>query len=159
MSLDLASLEIRPVRRADLPALVALYSDDILGSAREAATESSLEPYEAGLARVLADASTCVYVAHSDGNLIGTFQLTITPGISRQGVVRATIESVRTRSDLRGQGAGAAMMRFAIEKARRKGADLVQLTSDNRRDDAHRFYLRLGFTPSHNGFKLLLGPK
>jgi hypothetical protein len=32
----------------------------------------------------------------------------------------------------------------------------VQLTSNDARPDAHRFYQRLGFTPSHRGFKLLL---
>jgi hypothetical protein len=32
----------------------------------------------------------------------------------------------------------------------------VQLTSNNARSDAHRFYERLGFVPSHVGFKMLL---
>lgn len=33
------------------------------------------------------------------------------------------------------------------------GAPLVQLTSDEARQDAHRFYERLGFVGSHRGFK------
>jgi hypothetical protein len=32
----------------------------------------------------------------------------------------------------------------------------VQLTSNRARDDAHRFYERLGFVPSHVGYKLML---
>jgi hypothetical protein len=32
----------------------------------------------------------------------------------------------------------------------------VQLTSQKRRTDAHRFYERLGFARSHDGFKLML---
>ena len=42
------------------------------------------------------------------------------------------------------------------DHARERGARMVQLTSDARRADAHRFYERLGFEPSHVGFKLLL---
>lgn len=48
------------------------------------------------------------------------------------------------------------MVTWAIEESRRLGVDLVQLTSDRTRTDAHRFYERLGFVPSHLGFKLQL---
>ena len=41
-----------------------------------------------------------------------------------------------------------------VDESRRQGCQLVQLTSDNTRTDAHRFYERLGFTASHVGFKL-----
>jgi hypothetical protein len=45
-------------------------------------------------------------------------------------------------------------MRWVLDTAAPSvGADLVQLTSDARRADAHRFYERLGFTGSHIGFK------
>ncbi|CAM5425537.1 GNAT superfamily N-acetyltransferase OS=Leifsonia shinshuensis OX=150026 GN=HNR13_000519 PE=4 SV=1 [Leifsonia shinshuensis] len=43
-----------------------------------------------------------------------------------------------------------------LEAAPSIGADLVQLTSDAQRADAHRFYERLGFVGSHIGFKYLL---
>ena len=36
------------------------------------------------------------------------------------------------------------------------GASLVQLTSDNTRADAHRFYERLGFARTHVGYKMPL---
>jgi GNAT superfamily N-acetyltransferase len=48
------------------------------------------------------------------------------------------------------------MINFAIDKARAAGMRRVQLTSNAVRTDAHRFYERLGFTPSHIGFKLKL---
>ena len=150
------NLEIRPAARSDLDDLIALYHDDILGRTRDGVSPNDRTIYEAAFDRVERDASTCVYVATNDGTLIGTFQLTITPGLSRRGVIRATIESVRTRSDLRGRGVGAAMMRFAIEEARRHGAHIAQLTSDLRREDAHRFYDRFGFQHTHAGYKLVL---
>jgi GNAT superfamily N-acetyltransferase len=149
-------LHIRPVTQGDLDDLIALYLDDVLGKTREAAAAADRGAYQKAFDRVAADPSTCVYVALREGALVGTFQLTITPGISRRGVVRATIESVRTRSDLRGRGIGARMMEFAVSEARRRRADIVQLTSDLARDGAHRFYERLGFVRSHAGFKLSL---
>lgn len=148
-----AAFIIRPMERRDLDALVALYRDDILGRARESDDPSDAEAYARGFDRVAADRSTCVYVAEREGDIIGTFQLTITPGVSRLGTVRATIEAVRTRADLRGQGVGAAMMAFALDEARKRGASVAQLTSDLARADAHRFYERLGFSRSHAGFK------
>lgn len=63
---------------------------------------------------------------------------------------------MRVGSTERGGGLGTALVTHAIEEARRLGADLVQLTSDASRTDAHRFYERLGFTGSHLGFKLNL---
>jgi len=61
-------------------------------------------------------------------------------------------------SDARRRGIGEAMMRFAIDEARRRGCHRVQLTSNKRRRDAHRFYERLGFVASHEGFRLALAP-
>ena len=51
---------------------------------------------------------------------------------------------------------GAALVEAAIARARALGCYRVQLTSNAARPDAHRFYERLGFVPSHVGFKLPL---
>ena len=91
-----------------------------------------------------------------EGVVVGMCQVTRTPGLSRSGAWRATIESVRVRADLRGKGVGAQLMQHAIELAKAHGCRLVQLTSDVRREEAHRFYGRLGFKASHTGFKLEL---
>lgn len=146
-------IHIRPAARGDLDALIALYLDDALGRQRETGDPTERKLYADAFDRVASDASTTVYVAERDDALIGTFQLTITPGVSRRGVIRATIESVRTRADLRGQGIGAMMMEHAIAEARRRGANVAQLTSDLSREGAHRFYERLGFAHTHAGFK------
>jgi GNAT superfamily N-acetyltransferase len=70
------------------------------------------------------------------------------------GMARGTIEAVRVRADVRGQGVGEGLVRWAVEEARRRGCGVVQLTSDASRVGAHRFYERLGFTASHVGMKL-----
>ena len=95
-------------------------------------------------------------MAERAGRTVGTLQLTLVPGLSRTGSTRAIIEAVRVHADDRGSGLGTELIRWAVERARELGADLVQLTSDATRTDAHRFYERLGFAPSHLGFKMTL---
>jgi GNAT superfamily N-acetyltransferase len=48
------------------------------------------------------------------------------------------------------------MMAWALERARQRGCHLMQLTSHKSREDAHRFYEKLGFTKSHIGMKISL---
>lgn len=83
-------------------------------------------------------------------------QLTFIPGLSRRGGERLQIEAVRVSPAMRGRGVGRQMISWAIERARARGCRLVQLTSDKVRLEAHRFYGSLGFTASHEGFKLIL---
>ena len=133
---------------------MALLADDVLGRAREAAVADPA--HGRALAAILADSNNRLLVAELDGRVVGCFQLTFIPGLGRGGAWRAQVESVRTAAGLRGQGIGAAMVRWAIERARERGCALVQLTTDKRRRDAHRFYERLGFTSSHEGMRLAL---
>jgi GNAT superfamily N-acetyltransferase len=98
-----------------------------------------------------------ILVACEGDEVVGTLQLTFTPSLSYQGGWRATVESVRTEAALRGRGIGTALMHHAIELARQKGCVLMQLTTNQARTDAHRFYERLGFKTEHLGMKLRLG--
>lgn len=66
------------------------------------------------------------------------------------------MEAVRIRADRRGGGLGARLMELAADRARERGCGLMQLTSNKRRGAAHRFYERLGYARSHEGFKLPL---
>lgn len=144
---------MRTAVAADLPAILRLLADDPLGKARETAVDES---YQAAFAAIAADPNHEMVVAELDGRVVGCFQLSFIPGLSRRGAWRAQIESVRIDSALRGRGAGQAMMTWAIARARARGCALVQLTTDKRRPDAHRFYARLGFVASHEGMKLEL---
>lgn len=136
---------------ADLPALVGLLSDDLLGQGRES---DQLEPYLAAFAEIDADPShLLVAVRDEAGAVVATMQLTLLPGLARAGAKRLQIEAVRVAPSERGGGLGAALFEWAHEYGRRHGASLAQLTSDKARSDAHRFYDRLGYTPTHEGFK------
>lgn len=144
----------REAVRADLPAIVALLADDVLGKARDHAEVDAA--YEKAFADITADPRNQLIVADAGGELLGCMQLTYSPGLGRHGAERQLIESVRVRSDRRGQGLGRTMMTWAIDQAKRRGCALVQLTTDKTRHDAHRFYLGLGFVASHEGMKLPL---
>jgi GNAT superfamily N-acetyltransferase len=146
---------LRRATAADLPAIVALLADDPLGARRE--SPDDLAPYRAAFARIDADPQQHLVVAERAGRVIGTLQLTVIPGLSRRGTTRSVIEAVRVHAEERGSGLGSELVGWAVAESRRLGVDLVQLTSDATRTDAHRFYRRLGFEASHVGFKLALG--
>lgn len=150
----MGDLEIRRATADDLPAIGGMLADDPLGALRE--SRDDLTPYVAALERLTADANQRLVVAVRKGQVVGTLQLTIVPGLSRKGATRSIVEGVRIHTDERGSGLGTRLIEWAIAESRRENCQLVQLTSDNSRTDAHRFYERLGFTASHVGFKLQL---
>ncbi|MFJ6884483.1 GNAT family N-acetyltransferase [Streptomyces californicus] len=150
----MSDLEIRPVTADDLASVVAMLADDPLGAQRE--SPEDLTPYEEALQRLTDDPNQHVVVAVREGRVVGTLQLTIVPGLSRRGATRSIIEGVRIHGDERGSGLGTQLIQWAVDESRRQDCRLVQLTSDVTREDAHRFYERLGFSASHVGFKLAL---
>lgn len=148
----MGDLEIRAAVAEDIPAIVGMLADDPLGARRE--SPDDLAPYLSALERLSADPHQRLVVAVREGRVVGTLQLSIIPGLSRRGATRSIIEAVRIHADERGGGLGTRFIEWAIDESRREGCQLVQLTSDQSRTDAHRFYERLGFTASHVGFKL-----
>jgi GNAT superfamily N-acetyltransferase len=152
--MSMTEMVMRRATEADLPAIVALLADDELGAQRESLDD--IKPYLAAFAAIDADPHQLLVAAELDGEIVGTLQLTFIRGLSHRGAIRAQIEAVRIASSSRGQGLGSALIEWAIKEARRRNCYLVQLTSNNSRLDAHRFYTRLGFSQSHAGFKLQL---
>ncbi len=148
---------LRDARAKDVAAIVDLLAADQLGATRDGVRdESDLAAYMQAFGAIDADPAHLLIVAESAGEIVGTMQLSFLPGLARRGALRAQLEAVRVAESFRGCGVGAAMMRWAIDEARRRGCGLVQLTSDKSRTDAHRFYQRLGFVASHEGMKLAL---
>ena len=142
--------------------IVAMLADDFLGADREPAHQADGggadvdDAYFTAFDQIESDPRNRLIVAESGGRIAGTLQLTLLPGLSRHGMLRAQIEAVRVAAWTRGQGLGRQMIAWALDEARRAGCGLVQLTSDKRRADAIRFYRSLGFEPSHEGLKLSL---
>jgi GNAT superfamily N-acetyltransferase len=154
----MSALRFREAKETDLAAIVAMLADDDLGRGREKAGAELSPAYRNAFAEIASSSANRILVAERDGAIVGTLQLTLIPGLSRQGAKRGLIEAVRVASDARGGGVGEALVKHAIALAKADGCRLVQLTSDKRRARAHDFYRRLGFEASHEGFKLELQP-
>ncbi|WP_345679023.1 GNAT family N-acetyltransferase [Yinghuangia aomiensis] len=168
---------LRPATRADLPRILALLADE--DRVTDPADVVVTAAYERAFAAIDADPRNELLVLtratgdpadegenqgeiqgqHQDQDqdaILGCLQATYIPGLGKGGAERVLLEAVRIRADVRGGGLGRTLMELAIERARVRGCALVQLTSNKRRTDAHRFYAGLGFVRSHDGFKLTL---
>lgn len=147
-------LRVAEARADQVPQIVALLVDDMLGRDREAAAVAA---YDEAFAAIAADPTEHLLVLLDEHDtVVGTAQLGFVRSLSRGGALRAQVEAVRVSAALRGRGVGRAFFEFIIDAARREGAVLVQLTSDLQREGAIRFYESLGFVHSHAGLKLPL---
>lgn len=154
LSVDGRDVVVRAATAADVPAVVALIADDQLGARREDPSDHAA--YLRAFAAIDADPAQHLVVLDDAGTVVGTAQLSVIPGLARRGALRGQVEAVRVASTHRGRRLGELLLRWAVEESRRQGCAVVQLTTDKSRVDAHRFYERLGFTASHEGFKLAL---
>lgn len=159
-ALDPAQISIRPARSEDVERVASLI---MLGAANatmtpdEVAVEAKHPGYRQAFADVLASPDNALFVAQQDGEVVGTFQVTLIPGLVARGRKRAKIESVHVAPERRGRGIGAVMIAHALAYAEDHGVGLVELTSNKNRVEAHRFYRKLGFDQSHEGFKKVIG--
>lgn len=145
---------VQRAARADVPALVALLSDDEIGRTREGA---EIARYEEAFDAVARDSSHYLAVVRDeDDRIVGTMQLTIIPGLSRGGATRLQIEGVRVAASERSRGVGTAMLEWAHDHGRHRGATLAQVATDQVRERAHAFYGRLGYDNTHVGLKRAL---
>lgn len=149
----MSDLGVRPAEARDLEAIVRLFAADETGGHGDAWTEPNRPAYEAALRRILRSEDHRLFVAEMNGEVVGTFQTTLIPSISGRGGLRLKLEGVQVRSDLRSRGIGARMIAVAETVARDAGAGSIELSSNKKRVDAHRFYERHGYLRSHDGFK------
>lgn len=140
----------------DLPAMLAILADDVLGATREDLGGAARARYESAFRQIQAQQGNRIVLAIAGDEIMGMLQLTFIPGLSHQGAMRAQIESVRVKGAARGRGIGRRLFGEAIALAREAGCAVVQLTTDRRRDDAVRFYESLGFSATHWGMKLAI---
>lgn len=153
----MSDISIRPATEADLPAIVVLLADDPISGGRDDPSLPLDPGYASAFAAIAARPDCHLMVATDGGEVVGVFQLSFVPGLIRKGACRAYLEGVFVRSNRRGQGIGGRMIAWAADTARAHGGCLfLQLTSNKGRLDAHRFYERLGFQRTSEGFKLLL---
>ncbi|MCA1390375.1 GNAT family N-acetyltransferase [Bradyrhizobium sp. IC3123] len=145
------AVSIRPARREDVAAIVAMLADDHLGRARERVEDPLPSSYYDAFARIARDPNLTLVVAESEGRVVGCLQLAILPGLSSQGGSRGLLEDVRVATECRSRGIGEQLVQWAVTEAKARGCNLVELLTHQTRVDAQRFYKRLGFTASHVG--------
>lgn len=129
---------------ADLPTIIAMLAEEQIGGRADDASEPLDPAYLAAFDAIDRDPNQRLIVAELDGTVVGTMQLSWLPGLINRGAWRGQIEAVRIASDKRSLGLGAAMIGWAVERFRERGCFMAQLTSNNDRVAAHRFYERLG---------------
>jgi GNAT superfamily N-acetyltransferase len=148
------SLIFRRATGADLPAIVAMLADDVLGAQREDFRVPLPQSYVDAFAAIDRDPNNELVVAEDAAHrVIGVLQLSFIPYLTYQGGWRALIEGVRVAAQSRAGGVGRQLLLWAVARARERGCHLVQLTSDKARPDAIRFYEALGFVATHEGLK------
>lgn len=153
---DGSLVRLREAMAADLPQIIALLADDALGTSRESVGGKDFAAYLRAFEAIDADPAHLLVVCAEGTLIVGTLQISFIPGLSRRGAWRAQLEAVRIHQDFRGRSLGSQFIGWAVEFARERGCALIQLTTDKRRTEAHRFYERIGFIASHEGMKLEL---
>lgn len=156
MTNQMNDVRARRLQKSDLPQILQLLADDELGRLREDVLAVPHADYMRAFDAIDKDPNQYLAVFEKEDAIIGCFQISFIPGLSRRGALRGQIEGVRVAAACRGKGYGTQMMQWAIQRCRDHGCKLVQLTSDKTRKDAQRFYQELGFVQSHEGFKLPL---
>jgi GNAT superfamily N-acetyltransferase len=148
-------MKLRNATQTDVSAIVEMIADDALGKTRENFQIPLPEAYYSAFENINRDPNQELIVVENDNSeIIGTLQLSFLQYLTYRGGIRAQIEAVRIRKDQRGTGMGTKVFEWAIERAKERGAHLLQLTTDKLRPDAIHFYKNLGFKASHEGMKL-----
>lgn len=148
--------QIRIATAVDLPAIIALLADDVLGETREDMRDPLPGSYVRAFAAIEADPNNQVIVLEDAEGIAGTLQITVIPNLTLKGLTRCQIEGVRVAGRVQGQGWGRKLFEWAAKYAREKGCGMIQVTTNRARPDAYAFYEALGFEASHVGLKLYL---
>lgn len=151
-------LTVRDARPDDLDAVVALLHEDVVREVDE--TEIPPSAYADAFHEILDDGHQQLLVGEvggPEGQIVATAQLSWLRRLTYVGGLVCVVESVRVRSDQRGQGLGGALMRHVEQLARHRGVARVELTTNAQRVRARSFYEDLGYVPSHVGMKLYIG--
>ena len=148
-------MKIRKATENDLLEIVEMLADDALGSQRENFQNPLPTQYLAAFESIDSDPNQeLMVVENTQSKVVGTFQLSFIPYLTYQGGIRAQIEAVRIRKGQRGEGLGTRMFKWAIERAKSRGAHVLQMTSDKKRPQAIQFYESFGFAATHEGMKM-----
>ena len=148
-------MKFRKATVTDVSAIVGMIADDELGKTRENFRDPLPTEYLKAFENINANQNQELIVVENDNaEVVGTLQLSFIQYLTYRGGIRAQIEAVRIRKDQRGLGIGKTVFEWAIDRAKKRNAHLLQLTTDKERPQAIKFYEDLGFKASHEGMKI-----
>lgn len=137
----MVDINIREAKAEDLPGILSLHAQlepeaDVIQPIEEAKTIFS---------RIKKYPDYRIYVATTEREIIGTFALLIMDNLAHLGAPSGVIEDVVVHKDWQRKGIGRRIMNFAMDYCRESGCYKVTLSSNLKREGAHRFYESLGF--------------
>ena len=151
-----ANLKHRKAKLSDLKIIVSLLLQDKLGKTREESTDEGNSRYLEAFEKIDTDTNQYLMVVELGEEIVGTCHLTIMPSLTFVGSTRMQIEAVRVDGRYRGKKIGEWMIQQAISYGKSYGVSIFQLTSNKSREEAIRFYEKLGFESTHEGMKLYI---
>jgi GNAT superfamily N-acetyltransferase len=144
-------IKIRKAVFRDIPRILELY---------EQLTEEKQNISQDTINQVFAEIEVmprqAFLVAEKDGRVEGTLFLQIVPNFTHHAHPWAIIENMVVDSACRRQGIGRLLIEKAFALSREAGCYKVQLLSNKKRLEAHRFYHSVGFEDSAMGFRSYL---
>ena len=142
-------ITIREATENDLPAILNLYT--LAGIGRDA--NFTLEEAREHFAIFRRYPSFHIFIALVDGAVVGTYELLIMDNLAKRGRKSGVVEDVAVDPASQGRGIGRAMMEHARAQCRQAGCYKLALSSNLKREEAHRFYEALGF--QRHGYSFL----
>jgi len=136
--------ELRPATAEDVDAVYGLICE-----LKQAELDRSA--FHAGFAANLLDHNMRYQLAEQNGHIIGMIGLHMQFHLHHANWI-GEIQELVVMPQARGLRVGGQLLAWAEEFARQAGAEMTELSTSVKRLDAHRFYLREGYTQSHFRF-------
>ena len=136
--------ELRPATAEDVDAVYGLICE-----LKQAELDRSA--FHAGFAANLLDHNMRYQLAEQDGHIVGMIGLHMQFHLHHANWI-GEIQELVVMPQARGLKVGSQLLAWAEEFARQAGAEMTELSTSVKRLDAHRFYLREGYTQSHFRF-------
>ena len=148
----MSEIVIREATEEDLPAILNAYAMAGIGGGADFTLEEARAHFR-GFSRY---PNYRVFVAWEGGTLAGTYALLILDKLAKRGARAGIVEDVAVLPDRQGHGIGRAMMEHARAECRAAGCYKMALSSNLKREGAHRFYDALGF--ERHGYSFVIEP-
>lgn len=150
----MSGVNLRPASAADIAALSALGRDSFVAKFGHMYRTEDLAAFleqvhsPAAITAEMNDPGRLYHVAELGSRLVGYCKLGLACGWPEhaRGANAMELKQLYTDPAMTGHGIGAALMDWALDEGRRRGADEMQLSVWSGNHGAQKFYARYGFS-------------